>query len=143
MVASGQAGPKGPDIWGYAMSDAYRAVIPYESLDPLTIGSADDESKVYRETLELDIPSANLLAAIYPDEPEPVGDTTEAARHALENPHSGPRFSDLLAGKSSVAVVIDNENGSVKGHRLDQFKGSSRWNAAPWGRRFSAQSRPR
>jgi len=40
--------------------------IPYESLDPLTIGSAGDESKVYREELELEIADANLLAAVYP-----------------------------------------------------------------------------
>ena len=46
--------------------------IPYESLDPLTIGASGDEEKVYREELELEIPDANLLAAIYPDEPEPV-----------------------------------------------------------------------
>ena len=40
-------------------------------LDPnsLTIGASGDESKVYREELELDVPDANLLAAIYPDEP--------------------------------------------------------------------------
>ena len=48
--------------------------IPYESLDPLTIGASGDESKVYREELELEVPDGNLLAAIYPDEPEPVGD---------------------------------------------------------------------
>ena len=91
------------------MADAYRAVIPYESLDPLTIGAADDESLVTRETLEIDIPEANLLAAVYPEEPEPVPDTTEAARQALESPHSGPRFSELLDGASSVCVVIDNQ----------------------------------
>jgi lactate racemase len=66
--------------------------IPYESLDPLTIGSAGDESKVYREELELEVPDANLLAAVYPDEPAPVADATEAARTALESPVSGPRF---------------------------------------------------
>ena len=32
------------------------AVIPYESLDPLTIGASGDDDKVYRETLELEIP---------------------------------------------------------------------------------------
>jgi lactate racemase len=83
--------------------------IPYESLDPLTIGSAGDETKVSRETLELDVPDGNLLAAIYPDEPEPVGDATEAARRALENPLSGPRFSELVDGASKVAVIIDNQ----------------------------------
>src|SRR5947208_15610549 len=83
--------------------------IPYESLDPLTIGSADDESKVYREELELEVPDENLLAAIYPEEPEPVGNPTEAARTALESPVSGPRFSELLASASKVAIVIDNQ----------------------------------
>ena len=83
--------------------------IPYESLDPLTIGSAGDETKVSRETLELDVPDGNLLAAIYPDEPEPVGDATEAARRALENPLLGARFSELVDGASKVAVIIDNQ----------------------------------
>ncbi len=91
------------------MADTYRAVIPYESLDPLTIGASGDEYKVNRDTLELDIPQANLLAAIYPDEPAPVPDATEAARQALEQPVSGPRFSELLAGAARVAVIIDNQ----------------------------------
>src|SRR5581483_5850568 len=63
-----------------------------------------DESKVYREELELEVPDGNLLAAIYPDEPDPVGDATEAARAALE-----ARFSELLEGATRVAVVIDNQ----------------------------------
>ena len=91
------------------MADYYRARIPYESLDPLTIGSADDESKVYRNELELDIPQQNLLAAIYPDEPEPVPDVTAAARDALARPVSGPSLAELLAGGRSVTVVIDNQ----------------------------------
>ncbi len=91
------------------MSDSYRAVIPYESLDPLTIGASGDEDKVNRDTLELDVPVENLLAAIYPDEPGPVPSATEAARAALESPVSGPRFSEILAGARSVAVIIDNQ----------------------------------
>src|SRR5437763_15184151 len=83
--------------------------IPYESLDPLTIGAADDESKVYREELELEVPDANLLAAIYPDEPEPVSNATEATREALANPVAGPSFSALIEGGKSVAIVIDNQ----------------------------------
>ena len=86
-----------------------RLKIPYESLDPLTIGAADDESKVYREELELEIPDANLLAAIYPDEPEPVPNATEAAREALASPVSGPPFASLIEGAKSVAIVIDNQ----------------------------------
>jgi nickel-dependent lactate racemase len=91
------------------MAHTYRAVIPFESLDPLTIGAADDESKVYRETLELEIPTANLLAALYPDEPDPVPNATEAARAALEQPVDGPRFLELLDGAASVCVIIDNQ----------------------------------
>jgi lactate racemase len=83
--------------------------IPYESLDPLTIGSADDESKVYRDELELDVADANLLAAIYPDEPDHLPDATAAAAEALESPVDGPRFSELIAGGKSVAIVIDNQ----------------------------------
>src|SRR5438105_577160 len=83
--------------------------IPYESLDPLTIGSADDESKVYREELELEVPDENLLAAIYPTEPQPVADTTEATRRALAEPIAGRSFRDLIEGGKSVAIVIDNQ----------------------------------
>src|SRR5581483_7908219 len=51
----------------------------------------------------------NLLAAIYPEEPDPVADATEAARLALEQPVSGPRFSELLESATRVAIVIDNQ----------------------------------
>jgi nickel-dependent lactate racemase len=86
-----------------------RLKIPYESLDPLTIGAADDESKVYRKELEFEVPDANLLAAIYPEEPEAVRNPTEAARDALANPVSGPPFASLIEGGKSVAIVIDNQ----------------------------------
>ena len=92
------------------MSDTYRAVIPYESLDPLTIGSADDPAMVYRETLTLDIPEANLLAALYPDEPAPLANPTEAAAEALEAPAFGPPLSSRMLGPDkSLAIVIDNQ----------------------------------
>jgi len=91
------------------VSETYKATIPYESLDPLTIGAAEDETKVYRDQLELEIPTGNLLAAIYPDEPEPLPNATEAARQALESPVEGPSFSQLIAGGKSVAIVIDNQ----------------------------------
>jgi lactate racemase len=91
------------------MADTYRAVIPYESLDPLTIGASGDDERVSRDTLELEIPQANLLAAIFPDEPDPVADATAAARAALESPVAGPRFADVLSGKRRLAIVIDNQ----------------------------------
>ena len=91
------------------MASTYTAVIPYESLDPLTIGASGDEDKVSRDTLELEIPEANLLAAVFPDEPAPLADATEAARAALESPLSGPRFSELVASATKVCVIIDNQ----------------------------------
>lgn len=91
------------------MADTYRAVIPYESLDPLTIGASGNEDLVHRDELVLEIPTQNLLAAIYPSEPPAVEDATAAARAALESPVDGPRFSELLASAKAVAVVIDNQ----------------------------------
>jgi lactate racemase len=91
------------------MANNYRAVIPYESLDPLTIGASGDDEKVSRETLELEIPESNLLLAVYPDEPEPAPDATEAARAALDAPVAGPRFAELISGKQRLAIVIDNQ----------------------------------
>jgi nickel-dependent lactate racemase len=91
------------------MADTYRAVIPYESLDPLTIGASGDDEKVSRETLELEIPETSLVAAVHPDEPEPVASATEAARAALESPVGGPRFSELVASATKVCVIIDNQ----------------------------------
>jgi nickel-dependent lactate racemase len=87
----------------------YRAVIPYESMDPLAIGATDDESKKRRDTLELEIPTANLVAAVYPDEPDPVPDATEAARAALASPVGGPTLAEIVAGKPSAAVIVDNQ----------------------------------
>ena len=81
------------------MSETTRVVIPFESLDPLTIGASDDESK--KSTGR---PSSSrsrrrtCSAAIYPDEPEPVANATEAARAASSEPVDGPRFSELLGG---------------------------------------------
>jgi nickel-dependent lactate racemase len=91
------------------MSETTRVTIPYESMDPLAIGATDDESKKHRDTIELDVPAANLVADVRPVEPTPVGDATEAARAALAAPVDGPTFADLLSGKTSVAVVIDNQ----------------------------------
>ncbi len=84
-------------------------VIPYESMDPLAIGATDDESKKHRDTLEVEIPTANLIADVRPVEPPPVRDTTAAAHAALASPVDGPTFAELLTGKASVAVVIDNQ----------------------------------
>jgi nickel-dependent lactate racemase len=91
------------------MSETTRVVIPYESMNPLAIGATDDESKKHRDMLELDVPTATLLAVITPDEPPSVGDATAAARRALAEPVAGPAFAEILSGKASAAVIIDNQ----------------------------------
>jgi hypothetical protein len=78
-------------------------------MDPLAIGATDDESKKRRDTLELEIPSRNLIAHVLPDEPAPIADATAAAREALASPVHGPSFAEILAGKASVAVIVDNQ----------------------------------
>src|SRR4051794_38476405 len=92
--------------------------IPFESIDPLTIGAAGDETMVYREELELEIPDGNLLGAIYPQEPEPVANATDAARAALEAPFSGAPFSQRLASAEHVCVIIDNQFRPTPASRL-------------------------
>ena len=84
-----------------------RLKIPYESLDPLTIGASGDESKVYREELELEVPDANLLAAIYPDEPEPVARRDRGGA-------GGARVAGLRAALLRAARRRDEGRG---GHR--------------------------
>ncbi len=92
------------------MSDTYHAVIPYESMDPLAIGATDDESKKHRDTLTLDIPTANLVAAVYPDEPAPVGDSTRGgapcARRAVRRPdvRGAPRREAERRGRDRQPV---------------------------------------
>ena len=88
----------------------------YHGGDPLRVARPADDRRVGRRGQGLRatrsssrFPTANLLAAIYPDEPAPVADATEAARAALESPVSGPRFSELIASASKVAVIIDNQ----------------------------------
>ena len=49
--------------------DDVRVDIPYESLDPLTIGSCDDPSTVYREEIGFTLPRRNLWAWVKPSEP--------------------------------------------------------------------------
>jgi hypothetical protein len=46
------------------MSETTRVVVPYESMDPLAIGATDDQSKKHRDTIEVDIPTTNLVAVV-------------------------------------------------------------------------------
>ena len=80
----------------------FRATIPYESLDPLAIGATDDESKKHRDTLELEIPTANLVAGDLPGRAARRPATRPRRRaQALESPVDGPTFAELLAGRQA------------------------------------------
>ncbi len=91
------------------MTETVRVVVPYESMDPLTIGAAGNDELAYRDELYLEIPRRNLIADIRPNEPEPLDDPTGATAVALETPVCGPRFSELLGPDRSVCVIIDNQ----------------------------------
>ena len=89
----------------------------HELLDPLTIGAADDDSKVYREALEIDVPQADLLAAIYPRGAAHLPDGPLPLRPRSSS-RSGPRFSELIAGGKSVAIVMTTSSGPTPQSRL-------------------------
>lgn len=89
--------------------DRVTVTIPFESLDPLTIGSADDPAMVSRDEIAVEIPRRNLWAHLKPHEPPAIRDVGEAAARALERPHSGPRFSEMLRPDRSLAIIIDNQ----------------------------------
>ena len=73
------------------MNDTVTVDIPYESLDPLTIGSCDDPGSVYREQLfSRRFHGGNLWAWLKPNEPPALPDVTAAAAAALERPVGGP-----------------------------------------------------
>ena len=75
------------------MADTTTAVIPYESLDPLTIGASGDDDKVSRDTLELEIPDG-----------EPArGDLPGRARagRATRRRRPAPRSSRRSPGRAS------------------------------------------
>ena len=111
------------------MNDTVIVDIPYESLDPLTIGSCDDPSAVYREQLSVGIPRRNLWAWLKPDEPPALSNVTAAAAAALERPAGGPRFSELIGPDKSLCIIIDNQFRPTPA-RNSSRPSSMRWSAA-------------
>lgn len=89
--------------------EVYKAYIPFESLEKTTMGSAATEKEIFRDRLELEIPDKNFVANIIPNEPVPIADLEEATRNALENPVSGPKFSELLSPDRSIVIITDNQ----------------------------------
>lgn len=83
--------------------------IPFESLDPLTIGSCEDPSMVYRDEIFVEIPEKNLWSWVRPKEPPAIKNVTEHVAQNLENPVSGPKFSELIGPDKSLAIIIDNQ----------------------------------
>lgn len=91
------------------MNKNVTVTIPYESLDPLTIGSCEDPSMVYRDEITVEIPKKNLWAWIKPKELPAIKDVTACAIEQLENPVSGKKFSQLIGPDKSLAIIIDNQ----------------------------------
>lgn len=91
------------------MTKKITVTIPFESLDPLTIGSCEDPSMVYRDEITVEIPEKNLWAWIKPKELPAIKDVTACATEQLENPVSGKKFSQLIGPDKSLAIIIDNQ----------------------------------
>lgn len=83
--------------------------IPYEAIDPLTLGSAATEAQMRRDRLQLEVPTENLVANIIPYEPDPLPDLYKATHEALLNPVSGPKFTNLIGPDRTLAIIIDNQ----------------------------------
>ena len=78
-------------------------------MDPLAIGATDDDVEEAPRHAGARDPGREPRRAICPDEPEPVGDATEAARRALEQPVDGPTLRRAARRQGERAVIIDNQ----------------------------------
>jgi len=95
------------------MPEMFSARIPYESLDPLTIGAAQDDSMVRREELEIEFPRENLLAAIYPDEPPPVPLERLAKGAPLLRVGAGPEDDGLVVRPRGEGLAVGTERQTI------------------------------
>ena len=84
------------------MSETTRVVVPYESMDPLAIGATDDESKKHRDTLEVELPSANLITVVQPEEPAHVADRDRGGAAARSRSRSTGRPSRTCSRASAA-----------------------------------------
>ena len=89
----GRAYLREPDAEEEPMADTTTAVIPYESLDPLTIGASGDEDKVTRDTLSLEIPTATSSPRSIPTSRRPSAMRRRRPAPRSSPRSSGPRFS--------------------------------------------------
>ncbi len=59
--------------------------------------------------LELEIADEQLMFQCLPMEPDPVPDLNLALRQAVEQPHSGPKFSELIKGGKKLTIATENQ----------------------------------
>ena len=71
--------------------------VPFESTE--TLGA----------TLPLEIPDSCKLIEFIPEEPAPLADPGAALLEAVENPVTGEKLSQLVAGGKSVILMIENQ----------------------------------
>ena len=89
------------------MSDTYRAVIPYESMDPLAIGATDDESKKHRDTLSSRSPRQPRRRDL-PGRARAGRRRDRGGRRRSRRPSTG-RLRRAPRREASIAVIIDNQ----------------------------------
>ena len=93
-----------------ADADTYRAVIPYESIDPLTIGAAGRRVEGVPRHARARHPRGQPARRDLPRRARARRRRDRGGRGTRSSsPHSGPRFCELLEGATSVAIVIDNQ----------------------------------
>lgn len=84
-------------------------LVPYESVDPVVLAANAKEEHIHRDRQNVKIPEKNIVYEIWPQEKEGLSDIPGAVMRALENPISGLPLSQLSEGKSTVAVITDNQ----------------------------------
>ena len=107
------------------MSETTRVVVPYESMDPLAIGATDDESKKHRDTLEVDVPTASLLAVVQPDETVLL-----LCRSGVRSHHAARVAHD--AGFDNVFNVLEGFEGQRNHAYQRGFVDGWRSHGLPW-----------
>ena len=121
------------------MSELTRVVVPYESMDPLAIGATDDESKKHRDTLEIEIPSANLVAVVSPTS-LPRSPMRPRPRAPLSRPRSTVRRSPTCS-QASAASPSSSTTSSDRRLRRSSFPPCSTRSTLP-ASRTSASAAP-
>ncbi len=70
------------------------------------------------ETVEVRIPSGNLIGVYSPNEVKPVADVKHEIVRALDHPIGSPPLRDLVRGCSTVVILADDNTRSTPVHEI-------------------------